>query len=323
MDYLEFSSDLSLQNTIVFNSVEEYDETLRRLGVKQEIRQLGNGKFRSDFAVRCEQQAEFYSDRFNKALCVHLEAPEDVIYLLFPRCINGGFRVCGNDVSTNTMLAMPAGAGMDAVVSDLSGSDTISMSQARFKALGEIADPAFSMLESLCSIERNSPACPEIQKMIVNLTGNAKYIFNQEELDNFLVQTITWISHSVNGRPPEKPFNNNVRIAVARKIQEYIEENYRVAVSLEHICQYAGVGVRTAQRCFIEYFSLTISGYLQMVRLDSTRRELFASKPQDASVSSVALSNGFTHLGRFSVQFSQRFGMPPRQVLIKKNGCKT
>ncbi len=57
MDYREFVSDLPQGRTIVFNSVEENEETMRRYGVNQELRQLGKGRFRADLAVRSTAQA--------------------------------------------------------------------------------------------------------------------------------------------------------------------------------------------------------------------------------------------------------------------------
>lgn len=131
MDYLQFASDLSLDKTHVFNSVEENEETMRRHGVTQEIRQLGKGKFRADLAVRNEHQVEFYSDRFNKALSARLETPENMTYLMFPRSVSGEFRICGKNVSENTMMVLPSGTVADMVVPDLAGSDTISISQTR------------------------------------------------------------------------------------------------------------------------------------------------------------------------------------------------
>lgn len=45
MTYDEFMSDRPLHRTISFKSAEENEETLRRYGVNQEVRQLGKGKF--------------------------------------------------------------------------------------------------------------------------------------------------------------------------------------------------------------------------------------------------------------------------------------
>jgi transcriptional regulator GlxA family with amidase domain len=75
------------------------------------------------------------------------------------------------------------------------------------------------------------------------------------------------------------------------------------------------VGVRTLQRCFREYFNITVSNYLKAVRLDSARRELVAAHHSNTSVTRIAMQNGCTHLGRFSVEFRERFGQSPRQAL--------
>ncbi|MGR3343613.1 MAG: hypothetical protein ACU0DI_10390, partial [Paracoccaceae bacterium] len=56
----------------VFTSAEETEETMKLFGVDQMVRQLGNGKFRSDLAVRIRKQAEFFADRFNTAVSMHL-----------------------------------------------------------------------------------------------------------------------------------------------------------------------------------------------------------------------------------------------------------
>jgi transcriptional regulator GlxA family with amidase domain len=113
---------------------------------------------------------------------------------------------------------------------------------------------------------------------------------------------------------------NKARIRVARLAQEYIEAHYSEAVHVEDLCRVTGVGVRTLQRCFREYFNLTVSDYLKTVRLDSARRELLAAHGSDTSVTRIAMHNGCTHLGRFSVEFRERFGQSPRQALALQAG---
>ena len=85
---------------------------------------------------------------------------------------------------------------------------------------------------------------------------------------------------------------------------------------MEDLCRVTGVGVRTLQRSFREYFDLSISEYLKTVRLGAAHRELAAPPPSD-SVTRIAQRNGFRHLGRFSVEFRARFGEPPRATLAR------
>ena len=45
---------------------------------------------------------------------------------------------------------------------------------------------------------------------------------------------------------------------VAKLAQEFIEEHHGEAIRMEDLCRETGFGVRTVQRCFREYFDLTI-----------------------------------------------------------------
>jgi len=112
---------------------------------------------------------------------------------------------------------------------------------------------------------------------------------------------------------------NEAQVLVARLAREYIEARYSEAIHVEDLCRVTGVGVRTLQRCFREHFGLTVSIYLKTVRLDSARRELLAADRSDTSVTRIAMQNGCTHLGRFSVEFHERFGQTPRQTLAFKS----
>jgi len=67
VNYEAFASDLPPERTITFRSTEDNEETLLRMGVNQEMRQLRRGPFRSDLAVRATQTAELFADRFSTA----------------------------------------------------------------------------------------------------------------------------------------------------------------------------------------------------------------------------------------------------------------
>ncbi len=111
---------------------------------------------------------------------------------------------------------------------------------------------------------------------------------------------------------------NGARTRVAKLAQEFIEAHYYDAIHLEDLCRVTGVGIRTLQRDFREYFDLTITDYLKAVRLDATHRELAAARPSEDSVSAIALRHGFTHFGRFSGEFRARFGELPSETLATR-----
>ena len=86
-------------------------------------------------------------------------------------------------------------------------------------------------------------------------------------------------------------------------------------IRIEDICRYCGVGVRTLQRAFRDYFGYTISEQIKSIRLDQAFRNLKAAAPSDATVAEIAEGSGFTHLGRFSVMYRERFGESPNSTL--------
>jgi transcriptional regulator GlxA family with amidase domain len=75
------------------------------------------------------------------------------------------------------------------------------------------------------------------------------------------------------------------------------------------------VSGRTLQRCFREYFDLTITDYVKTVRLDTARREMLTAHPSVTSVAAIAMRHGNAHLGRFSVDYRERFGESPKDTL--------
>ena len=107
-------------------------------------------------------------------------------------------------------------------------------------------------------------------------------------------------------------------LCVARQAKAYIDAHYMDAVHIKDLCRVTGVGVRTLQRCFRECLNITGSNYLKTVRLEAARRELAASSRDDTSVTTIAMHNGYTHLGRFSVEFRERYGVSPRELLASK-----
>jgi transcriptional regulator GlxA family with amidase domain len=74
------------------------------------------------------------------------------------------------------------------------------------------------------------------------------------------------------------------------------------------------------QRIFRGYFGITITEYLKTVRLNSAHRELSASPPLPGAVTKIALDHGFAHLGRFAVEFRERFGESPKETLASRRG---
>ncbi|MDH3614087.1 MAG: helix-turn-helix transcriptional regulator [Gammaproteobacteria bacterium] len=320
MNYDEFAADLPADRTIEFTTVEKMEETFREWGVEQPMRQLGNGSFRSALAVQSTKQADLFSDRYSTAISVYLEPPPGNVGFLFPRSASGQFVTNGEDVGNDKLVALSDGSGADIVVPALAGSETIIVPEARFIEMAGVLCPMAVLPEVTSIFEGDCAQLHALRKAVADLVAQPESDVQDKDVANVIAQTIGWMGDSRCQSRPKYLSVNQARVRVARLAQEYIEAHYSEAVHVEDLCRVTGVGVRTLQRCFREYFNLTVSDYLKTVRLDSARRELVAAHPTETSVTRIAMRNGCTHLGRFSVEFRERFGQSPKETLAMQAG---
>jgi AraC-like DNA-binding protein len=96
-----------------------------------------------------------------------------------------------------------------------------------------------------------------------------------------------------------------------RRAQEYVHAHFAAPVTVTDLAVAAGSSVRRLQEAFAEHLELAPMTYLRNVRLDHCRRLLAEGR---GSVTDVAQECGFTHLGRFSAAYRERFGELPSQT---------
>ena len=320
MEYEEFASDLPRHRTVVFTSAEENEEAMRRSGVNQKVRQLGKGEFRSDLAVQNTEQGDLFSDRFSKACSMFLEPPVGMVGLLFFRSANGQLLASGDNVANDKLVVVPNGSGIDLVTPDLAGSEAMAVPEARFIEMTEVLCPTPKSVrpDRMAVIEGDAAQLHVLRKGLIDLVAHPDSDPDPELVSNLIAETIAWMGHASSHWRPEGLVVNGARRHVAKLAQEFIEEHHHEAVRIEDLCRVTGVGIRTLQRCFREYFDLTITEYLKTVRLDAAFRELVAAHPLHDSVSTIARQEGFRHLGRFSEEFRERFGKLPREALAMR-----
>jgi AraC-like DNA-binding protein len=98
------------------------------------------------------------------------------------------------------------------------------------------------------------------------------------------------------------------------RADRFIRHNLARGIVLADIADAAGVSTRCLESAFRRHWRTTPVTHLRNVRLDSARRML--TQPSDGtSVTNVALAAGFSHLGRFSREYSRRFGELPSESL--------
>ena len=103
-----------------------------------------------------------------------------------------------------------------------------------------------------------------------------------------------------------------LRPRTLRRGQEFVHDSFTMPITVSDIALAAGSSVRRLQEAFAEYLGTSPIVYLRDVRLDHVHRLLLEGK---GTVTDVAYECGFTHLGRFSAAYRERFDELPSQTL--------
>lgn len=105
-----------------------------------------------------------------------------------------------------------------------------------------------------------------------------------------------------------------VRPASVRRAAAFIEANAATPITLADIAAAAGVPERTLHDTYCRFEGVSPMRALRDIRLERVRAQLRAADPA-ASVTSIAVGAGFTHLGRFAEAYAARFGERPSETL--------
>lgn len=101
-----------------------------------------------------------------------------------------------------------------------------------------------------------------------------------------------------------------------RRALEFIDEHVGEAISLNEIAKAARLSPRGVQAAFRRHLDTTPLAHLRSVRMQRAHRDLQIAEPSEGtSVAAVAARWGFTHLGRFAIEYRRRFGINPSQTL--------
>jgi len=100
-------------------------------------------------------------------------------------------------------------------------------------------------------------------------------------------------------------------------VEEWIDAHLHDVITLGRLCEVAGVGGRCLQQTFLKRRGSTPMQYVINRRLEAVRTQLLGAVGA-VEVTSIAMACGFTHMGRFSTMYRQRFGESPSKTLRRR-----
>jgi transcriptional regulator GlxA family with amidase domain len=94
----------------------------------------------------------------------------------------------------------------------------------------------------------------------------------------------------------------------------FMEAKLSWPISVADIAEASGGAGRTLFKHFQDFYGISPMRYLRNVRFEKAREALQRAQPQE-SVTEIAMAWGFSHFGRFSVEYRKRFGERPSETL--------
>ena len=304
-----------------FHSMEEVNELARAIGREGEYRQLSRGRVVSRWRSLHLEQFALTSHRLDKRAHARLTPPRGCVSLaIMPR--SHFMLVDGVEFGNDQVLVMDANSEMDFVSSEKFACSTLVLPESVFEASGQALFPGFRERTSggLTGILQ----CPSslwsaLHGVMRDLLRNGS--MSPEDVSYLLSRFLELMAGEPEKRQREVRLSAGWAGSIARRAQEYIEDHYPRKIRMEDICRYTGASMRTIQRSFSEHFQMTPFEYIKTRRLHAARQALVAGDSSRDRVTRIAPENGFTHLGRFAVDYREHFDESPRQTLaLGKSG---
>lgn len=107
-----------------------------------------------------------------------------------------------------------------------------------------------------------------------------------------------------------KLYRTDRREGVAREIADYIAENFRSELSLEHLCEHFNFSKNHIINLFKRQYGTTPFGYLNDLRLS---RAMYLLEVTSETIESIAYESGFGDYSHFYRMFCRKNGVSPHR----------
>jgi AraC-like DNA-binding protein len=128
------------------------------------------------------------------------------------------------------------------------------------------------------------------------------------------VSTALLLSHPHNYSDALRRLQHPIAPRDVKRAIDYMQANLEAPITIADIAAASGVPGRTLFKHFSEWQGISPMRHLRNVRFAKVRQALLRADCGE-SVTEIAMRFGFAHMGRFSVEYRQRFGEMPSETL--------
>ncbi|MCG8586274.1 MAG: helix-turn-helix domain-containing protein [Pirellulales bacterium] len=290
-----------------------------------DFHQLDPGPFRGDLLQFAVGEVMVTRGTFNRALRQDGSAPPGVRTFGIPADPAIEFHWRGKDVTGSELLAFPHGAEIDSDSPARFDVFTVSIPDALFEQATdqlESEDEANRFLShELATVhpKQMRDARGAIAQMCEAVVASPDLLHHSRFVDELEQQLPRLIAEAVmqSTTPNGASQSPSQRALAVKRAVEYVSQNRHRPILVTELCRAAQVSQRTLEYAFRDRYGISPKAYTQALRLGGVRRDLHVADPANTTVTEVALSWGFWHMGQFAADYRQHFGELPRDTFSR------
>ena len=299
----------------VFGNIDVLNEFYAENGWDAEYRQLEPGELHSQVSVREIGRVGVFREETSHKIACSARSPKDYFSIVLSLG-EQDFFINGNRIGRDSLLLVPPGSNMD--ITAFGGADgiTIHISPAMLsdnlrsiRADDSILEPEMMTLFHIDEdhIEPFSFLMDELASQ--PLPKNA-----YDTIASDLVKDLSFLLASpfVEAQSGDS-YRQRMKRRVFARAKEFIHTHLAEHIRVTDLCAHCAVSLSTLERLFRREMDISPNEYILAVRLHEARRKLLNGYPKDATIAEIAMSCGFTHMGRFSGHYRIQFGHLPSQ----------
>ncbi len=134
------------------------------------------------------------------------------------------------------------------------------------------------------------------------------------DIDHLLLETLSHILAQNSPDSMSPRFGKVNHRKAFNRARHYILDNLSDRITSADLVEHVGMTERSLERLFRKETGITPRQYIKVHRLNSARRQLTQAGVGSMPVHVAAMDNGFMHMGRFSQEFRDHFGVLPSEL---------
>lgn len=297
------------------NYADAFDQETGLVGWHQRYAQLACGAYAGSIDTLALPGLTIYREQIGVPILQESAGPAGRVLFAIPLGADGSWRVEAGTLASQSMMIAPGGE--EVVIVGSEPSDLLIVSADRDLLTVQLPHVDFS-------VPSHVGRCPQVQGLtdwlLALLDGHANGLAPDNDqysqvISGLLIDRLVGLANQagiggVQGRPDAA--------SIYRRIRDFTEQQDPEPLSVGEIAAGVGVAPVEMRAVFRQVTGLSPSEWIRLKRLDAVRRELNSPAHAGRTVSDVAMTWGFWHLGRFAQYYAARFGETPSETIGRR-----